>query len=218
MRFPSSIAAAVLFTGLMAGLLVWGADLIGGPAALPMPELDDEVAANPERLTVLLAASDQAVTMSTTLALGLVVLVGFTLKLAEGRPALITTADRIVGLCFIGVLFASVFFGFASRRLALDLTHAGYPDWTTVQDAINRQAVLLALATSLAFYLAIRSLERMQGAAEATPIALRANTAAAEPASPAGLPSPEQVSPDPGTARPARAAARRRRRGGVGDA
>lgn len=161
MRLNASVAVIVLCAVFLAVLLFWGADLIGGPPDLRVP---DSVAPDgaPAHLQLMLTATDQTVTMLTTLALGLIVLVGFTLKLAEARFNAITTVDRVAGLAFIAALLATVFYGFAARRLAFELANAEYQDWTWVQGKINLQALFLALATALGFFLSLRSLERIR--------------------------------------------------------
>ncbi|RYG87252.1 MAG: hypothetical protein EON59_07985 [Alphaproteobacteria bacterium] len=171
MRVDFSIAIAVLFVILLAVVLLWGADLIGGPPALRIPEVDQPE--TPERLVVLLAATDQAVTMLTTLALSLVVLVGFGWKLAEGRPSSITTVDRVAGFGFVLALFLTFFFGFGSRRLAFELANSEYRDWSSIQITLNSQAVLLVIDAGFGFYLTARSLGRMRKPVETNDGALQ---------------------------------------------
>lgn len=161
MRITFSTAIGGLVICLMAVVLVWGADLIGGPSALKVP--DESFLTTPEVLGVLLVATDHAVNMLTTLSLGLVVLAGFCFRVGEDRGRVTDLRDRLAGAGLVVFLFTSIFFGFAARRLAFDFTSTGYSDWRYVQTAINAQAVFLGVVAIFGFYLVARSLERAPG-------------------------------------------------------
>lgn len=207
MRVDFSIAIAILFAILLAVVLIWGADLIGGPPALRIPEVDQP--GTPGRLAVLLAATDQAVAMLTTLALSLVVLVGFGWKLAEGRPSSITTADRVAGFCFVLALFLTFFFGFGSRRLAFELANSEYRDWSSIQVTLNSQAVLLVIAAGFGFYLTARALGRMRWPIDGAPLSQPPRKAASQPAGRAR----KFISPVPVEREPGDVAGEHRRKG-----
>ncbi len=198
MRITFSAAIGVLVTGLMVVVLIWGADLIGGPSALKAPVKSFET--EPEMLQALLAATDHAVTMLTTLSLGLVVLVGYCYRIGEERGRATDLRDKVAGAGLIFFLFASIFFGFAARRLAFDFTITAYSDWRYVKVAINTQAALLGVDAIFGFYLVARSLERRPGTAVGKAIrtpGATGSTATAGPPEPQRTDGPKAAAPKP---------------------
>tara|TARA_R110002124_G_scaffold53247_2_gene152707 strand:+ start:2578 stop:3078 length:501 start_codon:yes stop_codon:yes gene_type:complete len=142
---------------LILGFWRFGAAVLSPPDVLPLADpsswrLADRAAATSQSL-------DQALTFLTSLAFGLVVLLGFILRPGDqGSTILHGWSEAAAAVAFVVLITLSLFFAYGARLRAFEVLASGSVDFSSARDIVTNQGLCLALATLPAFYLLSRAM------------------------------------------------------------